>query len=94
MGCADIERRSKPAYIRCMSNFTEEQKEAWHKDPANWRLGVFYYNPADPRLLPPKRIALMGWTINWANPRSIQLMLGIIVVILSIYRLVEYLGQE
>lgn len=32
----------------------------------------------------------MGWTINWANQRSIQLMLGIIIVILGIYRLLEY----
>lgn len=75
-----------------MSNITEEQKEAWHKDPANWRFGVFYYNREDPRLLPPKRVKLMGWTINWANHRSIQLMLGIMIVLLGIYRLVEYLG--
>ena len=63
-----------------MSGPTREQKHAWHSDPANWRWGVFYYNPADKRLLPPKRIPLMGWTVNFANPRSVMLLVVILVV--------------
>ena len=64
-----------------MNGPSNEQKQAWHRDPANWRFGVFYYNPADKRLLPPKRIRLMGWTINFANPRSIMLLVAILLAV-------------
>ena len=64
-----------------MSGPTREQKQAWHSDPANWRWGVFYYNPADKRLPPPKRIPLMGWTINFANTRSVLLFVAILIVL-------------
>lgn len=58
--------------------------ERWHTDPANWKLGIFYYNKEDRRLLPPKRIGWMGWTVNFANPWSVVvfiLLIGIIVAI-------------
>ncbi len=32
-----------------------------------WKWGTFYYDPADKRLWVPKRIPLMGWTINFAH---------------------------
>ena len=54
-----------------MSTLIKPDKEtlkAWHDDPANWRLGVFYYNKLDKRILTPKRIQGMGWTVNFANP--------------------------
>ena len=38
--------------------------DKWHKDPVNWKAGIFYYNPEDKRMFPPKRIAGMGWTIG------------------------------
>ena len=37
-----------------MKNPSKEQSETWRKDPNNWKCGVFYYNPEDERLLPPK----------------------------------------
>ena len=54
-----------------MSKPSLETLEKWHKDPANWKWGSFYYNKEDNRLFPPKRIAWMGWTINFANWKSI-----------------------
>ena len=47
---------------------SEETKRQWHQDPNNWIWGIFYYNKDDNRILPPKRIAWMGWTVNFANP--------------------------
>jgi len=51
-------------------------------DDSKWIWGILYFNPDDPRIFPPKRIAWMGWTINFANPYSIGafllLFLGII----------------
>jgi uncharacterized membrane protein len=54
-----------------MNKPSQETLEKWHKDPANWKWGGFYYNKEDNRLFPPKRIAWMGWTINFANWKSI-----------------------
>ena len=42
-----------------MKNFnepSEETKNRWHNDPENWVWGMFYYNPQDPRLFPPKKL--------------------------------------
>ena len=51
---------------------SKETIDAWHKDPTNWKLGIFYFNREDKRIFPPKRIAMLGWTINFANPFSFQ----------------------
>lgn len=40
-------------------------------DPTNWKWGVFYFNPADNRVLPPKRNPVFDWTFNFANTRSV-----------------------
>ena len=56
----------------------------WHDDPANWRLGILYYNKKDKRLFPPKRQLGFGWTVNLANPYSYLTLLGIILLILAI----------
>ena len=47
-------------------------------DKSHWILGIFYFNPKDKRLLPPKRIPGFGWTINFGNPYSIALFILII----------------
>jgi uncharacterized membrane protein len=65
-------------------NIDKETLERWHKDPKNWIWGLFYYNKFDPRLLPPKRIAAMGWTVNFANPKSLFFMVGILVVVFMV----------
>jgi uncharacterized membrane protein len=46
-----------------------------HKDPANWKLGIFYFNKADPRLMPPKRIPGLGYTVNFANWKSVLILI-------------------
>lgn len=40
--------------------------------------GVFYFNPADPRIFVPKRLGI-GWTFNFAN-RWAQLLMAAVVV--------------
>jgi uncharacterized membrane protein len=35
----------------------------------------FYHGPDDPRLIVPKRIPIMGWTINVSHPKAPLLML-------------------
>jgi uncharacterized membrane protein len=67
-----------------MKNPSKEQLEIWHKDPKNWKFGGLYFNKDDERLLPPKRIAWMGWTVNFANPKSILLFIFILIIVLSL----------
>ena len=70
-----------------MEKPSKETKEKWRNDPNNWKLGCFYFNKEDDRLFPPKKIAWMGWTINFANWKSILaflLLFGSILLLLWI----------
>lgn len=65
---------------------SQEKQDQWNKDPKNWKWGVFYYNKEDNRIFPPKRIPWMGWTINFANIKSIfafVLMLAFFLFIIN-----------
>lgn len=44
-----------------------------------WKLGIFYFNPADSRIFLPKRTGL-GWTLNFARPVSVFIISAIIVL--------------
>jgi uncharacterized membrane protein len=57
---------------------SEEILREWHSDPNNWKFGIFYFNRADKRIFPPKKIAWMGWTVNFANPLSV-LAIGVVL---------------
>jgi len=65
-----------------------EQNEFFHKDPNNWKWGIFYYNPSDERLFLPKKNPLMGITVNFAKPgayifTAILLLIPIALLIMS-----------
>ena len=70
-----MENKQKPS---------EETKREWHQDPHNWIWGIFYYNKKDNRIFPPKRIAWMGWTVNFANPMSVSVLLIALVLIVTL----------
>ena len=63
---------------------SKETLDQWHKDPTNWRLGIFYFNKLDKRIFPPKKLRAFGWTVNFANPLSVLAILGIIIAVLLI----------
>lgn len=63
---------------------TKETMDAWHDDPNNWKLGIFYFNKMDKRILPPKRIKYFGWTVNFANPYSYLTLLVIVLLAMVI----------
>ena len=66
---------------RKRSGDAQQKYDEWHADPANWKFGIFYFNPKDPRIMPPKKIKAMGWTVNFANPVSILIMVILIAAI-------------
>lgn len=65
-----------------LNNPSPETQERWRKDPENWIWGLFYYNKEDKRLLPPKRIPIMGWTVNFANRNSVLLFVFMMLLII------------
>ena len=60
-------------------NPSKETLEQWSKDPDNWIWGMFYYNPKDKRIFPPKKIAWMGFTTNFANTKSVLALIGVLL---------------
>ena len=69
---------------------TQETLDKWHSDPAYWKFFVFYYNREDKRIFPPKRSRL-GWTINFANTKSIMAMVAIVVGAMGIVKLIRFI---
>ena len=59
---------------------TREEIEACWKDPHNWKWRV-YYCKADPRVIVPKRLKWMGWTVNFVRPSAIPVMLCMIALV-------------
>ena len=70
--------------IFAKENPDQETLNALHDDPDNWVLWGIYFNRKDHRIFPPKRVEGLGWTVNFANPYSILVMILIAVLILSI----------
>jgi uncharacterized membrane protein len=75
--------------MRSKEKPSKETLEKWHKDPNNWKWGMFYFNKEDHRILPPKRIEWMGWTVNFANPRSVIAFLIAIAFFILAVTLIE-----
>lgn len=68
-----------------LDNSEDESEYDDVDDDSHWKLGIFYYNPADQSFFVEKRIGV-GWTLNFANPKSYIFILVIIaiVIILSV----------
>ena len=54
-----------------------------------WKWGIFYYNKNDDRILPPKRNPAFGWTVNFANPKSIIAFVIMLAFFGLIYFMIE-----
>lgn len=67
----------------------KETLEKWHKDPNNWKLGIFYYNRQDPRGMVPKRIEWAGWTINFANTKAVLLFVAMLLFFIFVVTLIS-----
>ena len=64
------------------TNFDEFQNDRMIQDPANYKWGIFYFNPKDRRIGVPKYNKLLGWTLNFGNIYSYLIIIGIIAAIL------------
>lgn len=73
--------------LKLTENGQTDKPRPVRDDDANWKLGVFYFNPKDPALFVEKRFGV-GWTINMARPTawlSIVAIVGIIIVITILF---------
>lgn len=64
--------------------------DKYGNDASNWIWGAFYYNKNDRRIFPPKRHPWMGWTVNFANWKSV---LALVLMIASFFLLI-YIIEE
>jgi len=51
-------------------------------NPFNWR-GTFYINRKDPRIIVPRRLPSLGWTLNFGHPISYVFLSLFVLAILS-----------
>jgi uncharacterized membrane protein len=66
---------------------SKELKEMWRKDPDNWKWGEFYFNKEDKCIFPPKRNKYLGWTINFATPKSYTAFILLVLIIIGLSKL-------
>lgn len=63
-------------------NFDDFNNDRMINDPANYKWGIFYFNPKDSRILVPKFNKIMGWTLNFAKMNSWIILFGTLAVVL------------
>jgi hypothetical protein len=61
-------------------------------DPGNWKLGFIYFCRADQRMVVPKRIRGLGWTLNFARPLAVPFLEFFVALALGVLELVGSLG--
>ncbi|MDD4715922.1 MAG: DUF5808 domain-containing protein [Oscillospiraceae bacterium] len=70
-----------------------ESDENIQEQQSTWKWGC-YYNPSDPRIFVPKRIASMGWTINIGRPIGKIFYFGIMILVFAVILFVAYGGLK
>lgn len=60
-----------------------------NSDDQYWKWGIFYFNKNDRRIFPPKRNPSYGWTVNFANLRSILAFLTFLIFLIFVIYLIE-----
>lgn len=60
------------------------QQDMNHNNPQNWKWGIFYISPKDSRLIVPKRIKSLGWTLNFAHSSVWTGMILIILILVAV----------
>lgn len=62
-----------------MQNPSKEILEDWRTNPKYWKLGLFYYNKEDERLLVDKPNPNYGATLNFAHKKSYLFLVGLLL---------------
>ena len=65
------------------------EKDNLENNSGKWIWGIFYYNKEDDRIFPPKRIPWMGWTVNFANWKSIAALVAMLAFFYFVIFMIE-----
>lgn len=71
---------------------TRAEIEACWRDPGNYKWGLVYYCKADPRAIVPRRFKWMGWTVNFARPSAIPVVLLLLAILVAPVSIVNAKG--
>ena len=63
--------------------------DACTRDPASWHWVFFYFCRDDPRIVVPRRVSGLGWTLNFARPLALPFLAALIVFVLGVLRIAE-----
>ncbi len=63
-------------------------------DPKNWYWHLFYFCREDPRIVVPKRIAGLGWTLNMARPMALPFLTLVGGVMWGAYKYLWWRGAS
>jgi uncharacterized membrane protein len=61
------------------TDFDQFENDRMIADPTNYKWGIFYFNRKDSRIVVPKRVSAMGWTLNFGKIYTYILLIFIIV---------------
>lgn len=53
-------------------------------DPEYYKLGIFYFNPQDKRVILPKMNAKLGWTLNFASPITYIIIVAFVLLLVLV----------
>ncbi len=60
------------------TDFDQFENDRMIDDRMNYKWGIFYFNRKDSRIVVPKRVRGMGWTLNFGNIYAYVLVILII----------------
>ena len=69
------------------NDFGQFENDRMIEDPANYRWGIFYFNRNDRRIIVPKHLKMMGWTLNFANLYTYVILFLIVAVAIIVGQL-------
>lgn len=61
------------------TDFDQFEYDRMIDEPTNYKWGIFYFNRKDSRIVVPKRVRGMGWTLNFGTIYTYILLIFIIV---------------
>lgn len=75
---------------------TQINEQEWNRSE-NWNgrlIPALYFSSRDSRLWVPKRLPYLGWTINFAHPNAIWVLLALGLLLIGTAFLVGYLQSR
>lgn len=83
------QRRTRELDEKYKGTFPQTNDVQEHQSTSKWGC---YYNPSDPRILVPKSIASMGWTLNVGRPFGKAIYLGSTILVFALILFLSYGG--